>query len=97
MQRSIKKDYNKRKKFILYENRIIILKSLLSNIFLDVQMRNIIQILFLFLGKKTSFVKIHNRCLLTGKGRSIIRFLGLSRNGIHYLFNLGKLPGYIKN
>lgn len=44
----------------------------------------------------SSSVRLHNRCLITGRPKGYFRFFGLSRHLIRELAHQGLLPGVVK-
>uniref|UniRef100_UPI0030016544 ribosomal protein S14 n=1 Tax=Cephaleuros diffusus TaxID=1519597 RepID=UPI0030016544 len=48
------------------------------------------------LPKNSSYVRLHNRCQLTGRPRGYYRDFGLSRTKLRELFHEGLLPGVTK-
>lgn len=49
------------------------------------------------LPKNSSKVRLHNRCLITGRPKGFFRFFGLSRHLIRDFAHQGLLPGVIKS
>ena len=48
------------------------------------------------LPKNASYVRLHNRCKLTGRPRGYIRFFGLSRIQFREMASSGLIPGVKK-
>lgn len=48
------------------------------------------------LPKNSSKVRLHNRCLLTGRPKGFIRDFGINRVTFRLMANAGKLPGVTK-
>jgi small subunit ribosomal protein S14 len=48
------------------------------------------------LPKNSSKVRLHNRCLLTGRPRGFMRKFGISRVAFRELASQGKIPGVTK-
>jgi small subunit ribosomal protein S14 len=48
------------------------------------------------LPKNSSKVRLHNRCLLTGRPRGYMRKFGISRVAFRELASQGKIPGVTK-
>jgi len=48
------------------------------------------------LPKNSSKVRLHNRCLLTGRPKGFIRDFGINRVTFRAMANAGKLPGVTK-
>jgi small subunit ribosomal protein S14 len=49
------------------------------------------------LPRDSSAVRLHNRCLVTGRPRGYYRFFGLSRNVLREMAHSGLLPGVTKS
>ena len=77
----LKKDYNKRKSYQEKQFYIYKLKCLINNQILPLRTRlHLRQLLHSFVRRNSIFqTKIHNKCLITGRSRGIIREFGISR------------------
>ena len=49
------------------------------------------------LPRNSSKTRVHNRCALTGRGRSYYRKMGISRIKMRELASFGKIPGMVKS
>jgi small subunit ribosomal protein S14 len=49
------------------------------------------------LPKDSNPVRVHNRCMITGKPRGYYRDFGLCRNMFRQMAHEGKLPGVVKS
>lgn len=49
------------------------------------------------LPKNSSLVRLHNRCLVTGRPKGFFRFFGLSRHLIREFAHQGFFPGVVKS
>nr|AYC64585.1 ribosomal protein S14 [Pseudoderbesia arbuscula] len=49
------------------------------------------------LPKNASGVRLHNRCLITGRPKGFFRFFGLSRHLIREFAHQGLFPGIVKS
>nr|YP_009145470.1 ribosomal protein S14 [Monomorphina parapyrum]AKL78943.1 ribosomal protein S14 [Monomorphina parapyrum] len=49
------------------------------------------------LPRDSSFSRLHNRCLVTGRGRGFYRMFGLSRHVLRDMSHYGFLPGVTKS
>lgn len=96
MKKQIKKNINQRYLFDQQEKQRLILKSITQNRILPTNIRWKIQKKFLPLLANSSVTRIKNRCLLTGRSRSISRFFKVSRLQLRKLASEGKLPGLSK-
>lgn len=90
------RDKKRRELFKKYELRRLILKSLLCNEILNFTEKNCIRYLLNKMPKNSSSVRIRNRCILTGRGRGVIRKYRLSRIMLKKYSLLGYIPGIIK-
>lgn len=96
MKYLLAKDLKKRKEFMLKESNYIIVKSLLIN-------QNIKGIERFVLTKKlhkfkgVSFVRIKNRCYLTGRARAVFRIVNYNRCALKYYASIGYLVGVKKS
>ena len=97
MSNSIQRDLRKRKSFAQAELRRLELQSLIANLNLPPEVRgDCIKELNAF-PKNTSRVRIKNRCILTGRGRSVSRWCRLSRIEFRRLAAQGNLMGVTKS
>lgn len=49
------------------------------------------------LPRNSSTVRLHNRCMITGRSKGFYRDFGLSRNVLREMAHQGLLPGVIKS
>lgn len=91
------KDQLKRQLVSKYELERHILKSVIYNDSLDPVLRSIALVKLDQLPKNSSAIRIKNRCILTGRSRSIYRQYGLSRIQLRELASYGLLPGIKKS
>jgi small subunit ribosomal protein S14 len=96
MVRLILKDLKKRKNFFHNEYKFLILKSLSYNAFLEDYNKMIIKNMLKTYGFSSSKSFIHNRCIVTGRGRSILRNFKISRLKFRSFAYEGLLTGFIK-
>lgn len=83
-------DLIRRKKFNRKELRLLILKSFLREVTINNKTR-------IFLNREIvqrNFTRVRNRCLLTGRGRSLVRSFGLARMPFKLLLSEGRIPGF---
>ncbi|MCB9169705.1 MAG: 30S ribosomal protein S14 [Flavobacteriales bacterium] len=45
----------------------------------------------------SSYVRLHNRCLITGRPKGYVRLFGISRNMLRQMALEGKIPGVTKS
>ena len=86
------KDKKYRELYKKFEFKRCILKALLSNEFLENQIRNKAQNFLEILSPKTT-TKTKNRCIETDRSRAIYRSFKVARSRLHYLAGFGLLPG----
>ena len=91
------KDKKRRYIFKNYEFRRLILKSLLCNNIINVFEKNYVRYLLNIYPKNSSFVRIKNRCILTGRSSSVIRKFRLSRIMFKQYSLLGLISGMKKS
>jgi small subunit ribosomal protein S14 len=96
MKKQIKKNIHQRNLFKSEEKKRLILKSITNNLQFEKKIRWKIQKKNLEFSNNSSLTRIKNRCILTGRSRSIYRFFKLSRIQLRKLVSEGKLPGVSK-
>lgn len=96
MKKQIKKNINQRNSFKNYEKKRLILKSITNNLQFEKKIRWKIQKKLLNFSNNSSMTRIKNRCILTGRSRSVYRFFKLSRIQLRKLASEGFLPGVSK-
>jgi ribosomal protein S14 len=96
MKRKIQKDLKQRKLFNYFEKNKLILKVISKNCLIDEKIRWKIQHKFLNFDRNSSVTRIKNRCILTGRTRSVSRFFKLSRHQLRKLSSEKKLFGVFK-
>lgn len=96
MRRSLYKDYKRRKEYAKNEISYLIYKAFACNKILPVRKRLTYFNLLDNARKNTSITRIRNRCLITGRGRGIIREYGLSRIELKRRIEAGLIPGMRK-
>jgi ribosomal protein S14 len=92
MKYLVVKDKKKRKNFLKYEKNSIIRKSLIS-LKLKKNINNLNQLKVYSKNIKNSF---NNRCVLTGRSKSVYRFVKISRHKFRNLVSSNLLPGFSK-
>ena len=75
---------------------MLLLKKHIQVRSISVEARIKIQEMLEKLPRDSSKTRLHNRCLLTGRPRSVYRHFGLSRIKMRELALSGKLPGVSK-
>lgn len=96
MKKKIKKNINQRYLFKQYEKQRLILKIISKNLNLKKEIRFKLKERWINFENITSLTRIKNICILTGRSRSIYRFLKLSRIQFRKLASIGFLPGISK-
>ena len=97
MTNSIYRDKKKRFLFSKYELKRLELTSLFHDLGFSKEIRYKSLQQLNQLSRNCSKVRIKNRCVLTGRGRSILRFCGLSRIKFRELASQGRLMGVMKS
>jgi len=97
MVNSIQRDLKRRFLFSKNELKRLELKSLIHDLNISKDMRYIYITQLNNLPRNSSKVRIKNRCILTGRSRSIYRFCGLSRIKFRELAAQGLLMGVTKS
>jgi small subunit ribosomal protein S14 len=97
MKKQIKKNINQRYLFNQQEKKRLILKSIMHNLHFSTTIRWKTQKKIFSLSANSSITRIKNRCILTGRSRSVYRFFKLSRIQLRKLASDGSLPGLSKH
>jgi len=87
------KDNLKRMFFKNFEKKRIILKGLFKNQYISFPLRYLFFLKLNSLKKNTSIVKVRNRCVITGRGRSVYKLFRMSRLQIKELAYYNVIPG----
>lgn len=96
MNKLIKKNKKQRLLFKQIEFSKIILNSITSNFLINRQTRLKVKQLHFSLNLNGTISRINNRCILTGRSKSINRFFKLSRIQLRVLASNSMLPGVSK-
>jgi len=96
MRAKIERDLKRRKLVAKYNRKRTALKKILSDKSISKEMRALAQESLEKLPRDSSPVRLTNRCMLTGRPRSVSRFFGISRIKMRELALQGKLPGVSK-
>ena len=92
-----KKNIANRLSFRQQEHKKIILKAICYNKKLKTKTRwNTFSLLPLILSKNSFLTRIKNRCIITGRSKSIYTFFKISRIKLRELASVGALPGVSK-
>lgn len=96
MSNSIQRDKKRRFLFSKFELNRLELLSLIHDVNLskEVRYKNLQELNKL--PRNSSQIRIKNRCVLTGRGHSVLRFCGLSRLKFRELASQGLLMGVTK-
>jgi small subunit ribosomal protein S14 len=96
MKAQIERDLKRRDYVKKYEKYRMRLKKIIRNKMFSVKERQIAQDILDSLPRDSSKIRVHNRCLLTGRPKGVYRNFGLSRIKLRELALSGKLPGITK-
>ncbi len=79
MKYLILKDRRNRLLFNLYERRRKVLRAIIENRAIPLNIRNNAYNILITLPRETSSTRMRNRCILTGRSRGIYKRFGVSR------------------
>lgn len=96
MKKLIRKDLKIRTTVKKFEQKRLVLKALLMNTALTSNLKFELQNKLAKLPKNSSKTRVHNRCVITGRGHGIFNLYNLSRIQIKNLALQGNLPGLKK-
>jgi small subunit ribosomal protein S14 len=96
MQNLIQRDKNRRKLNILYEKKRLALKTIVYNRNLPKNIRWRACLELSDLPRNSSKTRLSNRCILTGRSKSIHRNFRISRICLRNLGNAGEICGFKK-
>ena len=96
MKKEIKNNMKQRLHFKQFEKQRLVLKALTQNLRITTKTRWKLQTMFLQIPQKSSITRIKNKCIITGRSRSIYKFFKLSRLQLRKYALNGLLPGVIK-
>ena len=97
MKNQIQKDKKKRILFLEHESVRKILKTIIENTNLSLTLREKAKMDLSLLPKDSSIVRLRRRCLITGRGRSIVGGFNLSRLMVRKLGRDGMLHSVRKS
>ena len=97
MKKSIEKDKKKRVLFLEHEPLRKVLKTIMDNTNLASNLREKAKIDLSLLPKASSIVRLRRRCLITGRGKSIVSGFNLSRLMVRKLGRDGMLHSVRKS
>lgn len=97
MKKSIEKDKKKRILFLEHESVRKILKTIIENTNFALTLREKAKMDLSLLPKDSSIVRLRRRCLITGRGRSIVGGFNLSRLMVRKLGRDGMLHSVRKS
>jgi len=92
----IKKSYNQKINYYNIEKIYNVHKAFSRNTLIPLSYRMNSYYKLQLLGKKGSYVKIRNRCVLNGQGRAVFNNVSLSRMMFKHLSLMGYLNGFYK-
>lgn len=96
MKKRIYKDIRKRKLFKTYEVKRRILLGLINDLSIPLEKRLDFVTELNRLPRSSSKVRVVNRCILTGRSKSVYKFCKLSRLSLRRLGSEGLIPGLSK-
>jgi small subunit ribosomal protein S14 len=96
MSNSIQRDKKKRLIFLKHELKRLELQTFIHDMKMSKDVRYKMLQKLNRLPRNSSQVRIKNRCVLTGRGHSVLRFCGLSRIKFRELASQGLLMGVLK-
>nr|YP_009647067.1 ribosomal protein S14 [Chloropicon mariensis]QBX98716.1 ribosomal protein S14 [Chloropicon mariensis] len=96
MKKRIYKDIRKRKLFKTYEVKRRILLGLINDLSIPLEKRLDFVTELNRLPRSASKVRVVNRCILTGRSKSVYKFCKLSRLSLRRLGSEGLIPGLSK-
>lgn len=97
MSNSIQRDKKKRLNFSKYELKRLELQTFVHDMKISKEVRYKMLQELNKLPRNSSQVRIKNRCVLTGRGHSVLRFCGLSRIKFRELASQGLLMGVVRS
>jgi len=96
MKNLIERDKKKRQLVLKYEQKRLIFKMLKSNCTLSNNIRWIANLELSNLPKNSSKTRVTNRCILTGRGKAVLRSFRISRIALRTLASYGVISGLQK-
>ena len=96
MSNFIQRDKKRRSLFCKYELKRLELKNIIHDLKFSKEIRYKTLQEFNKLPRNSSKTRIKNRCILTGRGHSVLRFCGFSRLKFRELASQGLLMGVTK-
>jgi small subunit ribosomal protein S14 len=97
MKSIVEKDKQKRQLVKKFEKKKFYLKILANNRILPKEVRFIARLRLDKLPKNSSRIRTKNRCVLTGRSKSVYRYFKMSRIAFRDLASLGQIPGVRKS
>jgi small subunit ribosomal protein S14 len=97
MENRNRKDAQRRASFIHVEQKRVLYKAMIKDRSLPQHVRFATCLKLTTLSRAHARVKIHNRCVLTGRSKAVLRHFKISRICMRELVALGSLPGVTKS
>jgi small subunit ribosomal protein S14 len=97
MKSLIERDKKKRQLVAKYEQKRLILKTLKADRSLSNDIRWVANLELAALPKNSSKTRINNRCILTGRGKAVLRSFRVSRITLRILASYGMISGLKKS
>lgn len=96
LSKRVKKDLNKRLKYNRISNKTFILKSLMKNEQLPINLRHYARYKLAKQAKAISIAKVNKYCVLSNNFRSVLTQFKLSRRYLKEYAGFGKINGLFK-
>ncbi|MBC6443918.1 MAG: 30S ribosomal protein S14 [Alphaproteobacteria bacterium GM202ARS2] len=93
----VERDRRRRRMVKQYRKRRLALQKKMHDKTLSVEERFEIAQKLALLPRDSSKTRCHNRCAVTGRGRSVYRYFGLSRIILRELAATGEIPGTVRS
>jgi len=97
MKNLIERDKKKRLLIAKYEQKRFILKALILNGSLPKSVRFKASLELSIIPKNSSKTRLNNRCILTGRGKAVLRLFRISRIALRNLGSSGSVSGFTKS
>lgn len=97
MKSRIERDKKKRNLVLKFEKKRLFLKSIANDMLVPKKQRFEATLELASLPRSSSKVRVKNRCLLTGRSKSVYRELKISRIMLRELCSSGMIPGLKKS
>jgi ribosomal protein S14 len=96
MTNSIQRDNRRRLLFFQYQLKRLLIKTRSQDLNLNKSFKEAVDVKRTVLPRNSSASRVYNRCIITGRGGSVLRFCKLSRVRVRKLASQGMLSGVSK-